>query len=142
MGFSFRKKIGPGLTLSASRRGLGLSQRVGVPGAGVSVNSRGRVTGTVGAGGVRYQTSRRVGRGGSGGASGGGTFSTILLLMLIASAVIYAAVDMITMAAAGDAFAWLKIVGFVGALAYAWWDQRRWNRARSAAAAHELLHAA
>jgi hypothetical protein len=61
VGFSYRKKIAPGLTLTASRRGLGMSQRIGVPGAGVSVNTRGRVTATAGAGGLRYQTSRTMG---------------------------------------------------------------------------------
>jgi hypothetical protein len=61
VGLSYRKKIAPGLTLSASRRGLGASQRIGVPGAGVSVNSRGRVTASAGAGGVRYQKSRTMG---------------------------------------------------------------------------------
>lgn len=60
MSFRFTKKIAPGIRLSASPKGPAISGRLGVPGAGVSVSSRGRVTGSVGAGGARWQKSKAL----------------------------------------------------------------------------------
>lgn len=57
MGFTFRKKIAPGINLSIGPKGPTLSGRVGVRGAGVSVNTRGRMTASAGVGGLRYQKS-------------------------------------------------------------------------------------
>lgn len=55
MGFSFRKsvKIGP-VRLNASKSGLGVS--VGVKGARIGVNSKGKVYGSAGANGLYYRT--------------------------------------------------------------------------------------
>jgi len=59
MGFIFRKslKLAPGIRLNFSKRGLGIS--AGVPGARLSVSSRGRVTGSTGipGTGMRYTES-------------------------------------------------------------------------------------
>jgi hypothetical protein len=59
MGFVFRKsvKIAPGIRLNFSKRGFGIS--AGVPGARLSVSSKGRVTGSTGipGTGMRYTES-------------------------------------------------------------------------------------
>jgi Protein of unknown function (DUF4236)/Excalibur calcium-binding domain len=59
---SYRKRIrlAPGISLNVSKRGLGLS--VGPRGAKLSVGSDGRVRGTAGRAGIRYQeTLGRIG---------------------------------------------------------------------------------
>jgi len=59
MGFVFRKsvKIAPGFRLNISKRGFGIS--AGIPGARLSVSSKGRVTGSTGipGTGMRYTES-------------------------------------------------------------------------------------
>jgi len=59
MGFIFRKsvKLAPGVRLNFSKRGLGIS--AGVPGARLSVSSKGRITGSTGipGTGMRYTES-------------------------------------------------------------------------------------
>lgn len=63
MGLNFRKsiKIAPGIKLNVSKRGIGVS--AGVKGARVSVNSKGRVSKSVGipGTGVSYRTSSKIG---------------------------------------------------------------------------------
>lgn len=55
MGFSFRKsvKIGP-VRLNVSKSGVGMS--VGVPGARIGINSKGKVYGSAGVKGLTYRT--------------------------------------------------------------------------------------
>lgn len=63
MGMRFRKsfKIAPGVKLNLSKRGIGVS--AGVKGARVSLNSKGRVTKSVGipGTGISYVSSSKLG---------------------------------------------------------------------------------